>query len=120
MRGLILCIGFLWSGIVHADMIAQLDLTHIKSDAGDIDRVNGSYYFSPVRTSDGPLLLATFLQRADSVGFKYEHQGDIRTYAVDGTYNHARSGWFVSGSAATEHIGLYRFRVINVLPTIRP
>ena len=105
MRAVFLCVGFLWSGIVHADMIAQLDLTHIKSDAGDMDRVNGSYYFSPVRTSDGPLLLATFLQRADSVGLKYEHQGDQNTYAVDGTYNHAKSGWFVSGSASRSTLG---------------
>ena len=55
----------------------------------------GSYYFSPVDTSKGPLAEAAFLDRSSRLSVNYGESRNTDTLGLSGLYVHKENGWFV-------------------------
>lgn len=102
----------LWAGQSMADFQWELGASYLTGDfdseAGDADIdelvVNGSWYFEPVSTSEGPLGEAKFFDRASSINVvatdgEIDYDGDdvdISTYGIDTRWVFNReAGWLV-------------------------
>lgn len=101
-------VGFFAPVTVAAPYSAELSLDYEETEVGstDTDTIDfaGRYYFSPVNTGNGPLQEAAFIERADSIAFRYNGSeselgsqtiNDTDSYELSGTYVHNETGWLI-------------------------
>ncbi len=83
----------------------ELGAAHIDAEGGKAYIAAGSYYFSEVDTSQGPLAEAVFLDRSNTLDFAFTRveadgvSGGVNAVAVGGTYQFADNGLFITANA---------------------
>ncbi|UTW44726.1 putative porin [bacterium SCSIO 12696] len=70
----------------------------------DSKGIAGSYFFSPVDTSRGPLAEAAFLDRASSITLNYSDARNIDTLGISGLYINKEHGWIIGASFSQQDL----------------
>ncbi len=97
-----------FSAFAQETFTASVDAGYANADSADQYSIFGSYYFSPINTSKGPLAEAVFLNRSNSVnaGFnrsEIDFSGDsysFNSWSVGGVVHVENSGLFLNADIA--------------------
>jgi len=97
-----------FSAFAQDTFTTSLEAAYANSDNVDQYSIFGSYYFSPINTSKGPLAEAVFLNRSNSIDASFnrseiDFSGDsysFNSWSVGGTVHVENSGLFLNANIA--------------------